>query len=306
MSPGHMTARTQRAAAVAPGELDDLERHAGDERHAEDAREHEPVPRGQPDRREHEDGDDHHDEQEARPAARVQPREALGVLGRERQPGLVAGDRLVLGAVVLEHAAQVAHPRQQADVAEEDRGAQDPLDEPEQERRAELVLDQARQADGDDEEQADRRAAARATTVPAHMPPEISSSSSPSWALAEMPSALKPMASDSPRATTPRTIGRRSSRWRLSTEVSGNDCTSMSPSAASPGGEPALGELLGQRLANGDRPGGDAAHHDALEDGLAAHGGVALRPQPVRGLVAEPGVAAARAVGRRRLGHAAA
>ena len=33
--------------------------------------------------------------------------------GVERQARLVAGDRLVLGAVVLEDAAQVAHPREQ-------------------------------------------------------------------------------------------------------------------------------------------------------------------------------------------------
>src|SRR3954451_10062970 len=142
-------------APVAPDELDDLERDAGDQGHAEDARQDEPVPRGQPDRREQEDGDDHHDEQEARPAAWMQAREALGVLGRQRQVRLVAGDRLVLGAVVLEDAAQVAQARQQRDVAEEDRRAQDPLDEPEEQRGAELVLDEAREADGDDEEQAD-------------------------------------------------------------------------------------------------------------------------------------------------------
>ena len=52
-------------------------------------------------------------EQEARAAARVQAREALSVVGRELQAGLEAGDRLVLGAVVLEHAAQVADAREQ-------------------------------------------------------------------------------------------------------------------------------------------------------------------------------------------------
>ena len=142
-------------AAVAPGELDDLERDAGDQRHADDAREHQPVPGGQADRGEDEDRHDHHDEQEARPAARVQAAEALGVLGRELEPRLVAGDRLVLGAVVLEDAAQVAQAREQQQVAEEDRGAHDPLDEPEEERRVELVLDEARQPDRHDEEQAD-------------------------------------------------------------------------------------------------------------------------------------------------------
>ena len=46
--------------------------------------------------------------QEARPTARMQSRVALGALGDEPVAGLVAGDRLVLGAVVLEHPPQVA------------------------------------------------------------------------------------------------------------------------------------------------------------------------------------------------------
>ena len=62
----------------------------------------------------------------------------------------------MLGAVVLEHAAQVAQPREQQQVAEEDRGPHDALDQPEQDRGSELVLDQARQPDRDDEEQPDR------------------------------------------------------------------------------------------------------------------------------------------------------
>ena len=41
------------------------------------------------------------------------------------------------------------------DVADEDRRAQHPLDQPEEQRRAELVLDQAGQPDRDDEEEAD-------------------------------------------------------------------------------------------------------------------------------------------------------
>ena len=63
--------------------------------------------------------------------------------------------------------------------------------------------------------------------------------------MAEIPSALKPIASDSPRATTPRTIGTRSQRCRLSTEISGNDWTSISP-AASPASRPSWRvELVG-------------------------------------------------------------
>ena len=49
-----------------------------------------------------------------------------------------------------------------------------------------------------------------------------------------MPSALKPIFSDSTSATTPRMIGQRSARWRLVQETSGNETTSISPFAASP------------------------------------------------------------------------
>ena len=97
-----------------PANLMTSKRQAGDQRHAEDPRGEQQVPLRQADRGEDEDRHDHHDQQEARAAARVQAREALGVLGRQRQPGLEAGDRLVLGAVVLEHAAQVAQARRAA------------------------------------------------------------------------------------------------------------------------------------------------------------------------------------------------
>jgi hypothetical protein len=79
--------------------------------------------------------------------------------------------------------------------------------------------------------------------VPAQAAPPISSflpssSTSSSWAFAEMPSALKPIFSDSPSATMPRMIGSRSSRWRLVQETSGSEVISISPSAASFGSRP--------------------------------------------------------------------
>ena len=81
---------------------------------------------------------------------------------------------------------------------------------------------------------ANRRANA---IVPAQAPPPIScclpSSPGGTCALAEMPSALKPILSDSPSATTPRTIGSRRSRWRLVQETSGSEITSISPLAPS-------------------------------------------------------------------------
>ena len=79
------------------------------------------------------------------------------------------------------------------------------------------------------------------TIVPAQAPPPISfwapSSSGGTCALAEMPSARKPILSDSASATTPRTTGRRSSRCFLVHETSGSEITSISPLAppSSPG-----------------------------------------------------------------------
>src|SRR3954465_9680486 len=77
------------------------------------------------------------------------------------------------------------------------------------------------------------------STVPAQAPRPMSSRSpcslSGAWALAEIPRALKPMLSDSASATTPRTTGRRSRRWRLVRETSGSDWTSISPRPSSLG-----------------------------------------------------------------------
>src|SRR4051812_45190729 len=67
-----------------------------------------------------------------------------------------------------------------------------------------------------------------ATTVPAHMPLEISSSPGAACAFALASRALKPMASDCPSAATPRTTGRRSTRRRRATI--GCDWTAISPS----------------------------------------------------------------------------
>jgi hypothetical protein len=123
----------------------------------------------------------------------------------------------VLGPVVLEDAAQVGQAADRDDVADEDRRCADPLDQPEEEGRAELVLDQAGEADRDDEEEADRERQRERDRQPPDPAADLfgsPSSSSSSWALAEIASALKPIFSDSPRATTPRRIGSRQSRWR--------------------------------------------------------------------------------------------
>ena len=63
----------------------------------------------------------------------------------------------MLGAVVLEDAAQILETADRSDVGNEDAGAQYALDQPEKERRAKLVLDQAGEADRNDEEEAHRK-----------------------------------------------------------------------------------------------------------------------------------------------------
>ncbi len=74
----------------------------------------------------------------------------------------------------------------------------------------------------------------------------------------------------------PRTIGRRSRRWRLQRRVEREARDLDLAERGLLGRALALGELLGGRLAHGDRPVGDAAHHHALEHRLAADRRVAL------------------------------
>src|SRR5689334_13819598 len=63
-----------------------------------------------------------------------------------------------------------------------------------------------------------------------------------------MESARKPMASDSPSAITPRTIGSRKTKWRAIAESIGRETCAIS----------------------GDGPVAGASHHHALEDRLSA------------------------------------
>ena len=112
------------------------------------------------------------------------------------------------------------------------------------------------------------------------MPPQValsmSSSPSGSCALALMPSALKPIDSDSPErddaaddrpAQDAVALEHADERERAHLDLAQGRLVGL---------EPVVGDLVGQRLADRHRPGRDAAHHDALEHGLAADGGVAL------------------------------
>ena len=127
------------------------------------------------------------------------------------EAGLVAGDRLVLGAVVLEHALEVLHARDQPQVAEEDRDADELLDDHEDEPVRDRVLEEV----GERRPAAGRTGRPRRSSRTRRCRPRCRRRS-PALALlrgicalAEMPSALKPIFSDSASATTPRTSGRR-------------------------------------------------------------------------------------------------
>ena len=192
-SPGHMIQRTQRLRRLRPAHLMISNAMPATSGTPSTRERNSMYQAGAPERREDEHGDDHHDQQEARPAARVQARVALGALRDQLVAGLVAGDHLVLGAVVLEHAAQVLHAREQHQVAEEDRDADQLLDDDEDDELGSASLNRVVSPTGSRKNRPTANSSAT-TIVPAHVPPEIGSSSSGSCALAEMPSALKPMA----------------------------------------------------------------------------------------------------------------
>src|SRR3954471_20768978 len=105
------------------------------------------------------------------------------------------------------------------------------------------------------------------------MKPPISSSSSPSDSclLAEIASARKPIASDSPRATTPRMTGSRQIRWRTITER-----TLWLTSAISPSGfRTATAQWEGPRII---APSRTACPPIALIEALFALGAGTLEP----------------------------
>ena len=91
--------------AIARGKPDDLVGDPRYHRYAEDPRRDQPVPSRKAERREDKDRHDHHDQQKARSAARVQARETSCLARLEGRSGLIASDRLVLGAVILEDAS---------------------------------------------------------------------------------------------------------------------------------------------------------------------------------------------------------
>ncbi len=145
----------EKVVLVAAGELDDLVAHAGDEGDQDDAAEDEQVPHRPADEREHEDGHHHHDEQERRAAAQVQRAVVLDVLDGELVPVLEGVDAHVLGAVVLEDAAQVLDLGDDGEIDEEDTDAHAALDRPEQVAVTDPLAEQPGEEQGRHEEEAD-------------------------------------------------------------------------------------------------------------------------------------------------------
>src|SRR6266536_937290 len=150
--------RPDQARALAPrAEPDALVGDADDHRHREELQRHPDQQRraaGQreADREQHQ-GDHEQDQQEVGAAAHVQSREAAHVAPRQRQPRLVAVDRLVLGAVVLEDPADVLELRDQRDVAEEEGEPHEPFDQVEGEVRGKVPRQPVGPGGGDQDEQ---------------------------------------------------------------------------------------------------------------------------------------------------------
>jgi hypothetical protein len=140
----------------------ELVRERGDERNEHDPRQEEQGQRNAcpRDEAEEEDADHHDDEEERRPAAGVGRPEGIDLLGGERPVGLVGADRLVLGAVVREDAADVVHEADGGDVGDEDCQPDQPLDRIGDEVAFGRLLGKRRQKERQEEEQADGEAEA--------------------------------------------------------------------------------------------------------------------------------------------------
>ncbi len=204
----------------------------------------------------------------------MQAAEALGVVWRQRHPGLVAGDRLVLGAVILEDALQVLQARDGPQVQQEDRDPDELLDDHEHERVGQRVLDEARQPDGQQEEQPDRqRQRERDRAHPGaagdrllvvgrlRVGRDAERVEADLQRLAERDDA----AHDRP-AQPAVALEHRDQREALHDDLAARGLAELQV--------PAAGDLLGRRRTDGDGPRRDAAHHHALEHGLAADRGV--------------------------------
>src|SRR5918996_1558330 len=148
--------RPHHRARLVPGsQAQRLEGQAGDDGDRQDPRSDPPGQAGRTEEREHEDRQDHHDQQEVRPAPHVERGVAIHGSGIEWRVVLVRGDRLVLGAVVLEHAPDLLHPSDQRQVAQEQEHPEDALGHVQEDPRADLVAGEVGRDRGEHDEHAD-------------------------------------------------------------------------------------------------------------------------------------------------------
>ena len=103
------------------------------------------------------DADRHHEEEEGRSAAVVDARAGLCVFGGELHPPLEAGDGLMFGAVVHEHAADILHRGDGDDIQDKDDQPQPALREVVADGIFELIgKDEVGQPHGEGDEQPHR------------------------------------------------------------------------------------------------------------------------------------------------------
>ena len=259
--PGDMMSPHEGIVLVAAGELDDLVAYAGDERDQDDATEDEQVPHRPADEGEHEDGHHHHDEQERRAATQVQRAVVLDVLDGELVAVLEGVDAHVFGAVVLEDAAQVLDLGDDREIQEEDAHAHAALDRPEQVAVTDPAAEQPREEQRRHEEEADGEGEGDDERAAELLAAEL---------LLLFADGLVGRHREGAHPDDQRFDERHDAAHDRRLE----DGIALHPADE--------GELVDADgvvgAAHGERPVAHAAHHDALDDGLAADLGAA-RPQ---------------------------
>ncbi len=192
------------------------------------------------------------------PQRRCRVRYFADRVGRQRVAVLEGVDAHVLGAVVLEHAAQVRELGDDDDVGDEDRDPDDALDEPEEEALAEPVVEQAGEEQRREEEEGDGE-------------PEGDDERDADLLLAELLLLL------AERLVGRHRQGAHADDERLDERHDAADDGQLEDGVADhPGDEREVVQADGLvGAAYGERPVVHAAHHDALDHGLAADLGLA-------------------------------
>ena len=183
----------------------------------------------------------------------------------------------MLGPVVLEDALEVAHARDQPEVADEDRDPDRLLDQHEDDRVRQEMANQRRDPDRQQEEQAygedDRHHDRPGPGAAAHLHVGLLGLELGVGRDAERLEAdlqrfdQRSNASDNREAQPAMALQRGDERLGHHLDLAERRLGRLEPVA--------LLQLLRRRLAHRDGPGRDAAHHHSLENGLPADGSVA-------------------------------